>query len=202
MTNEEMVLAYQRGEIEFDEIYNKMFNMMQKLKKKMIRDGISNGVILLDGDDLESLFLETLYKATISYRPDKKVNFSTYVYTSMRNCALRERVILTRKKKYSEDGVLSLDFKYSNHEEDGDTLKDFIPSNDDLILKDLDTLDFINEVCDRRGFRDKTKKLMLNYVTTDKTVTRIGKELGMTSTLANREFKKLINVMKMEVAKW
>lgn len=202
MSNEELVLAYQRGEIEFDEIYNQMYKMMQKLKHKMLREGISKGVALLDSDDINSLFLEALYKATLSYNQDKKVNFSTYAYTLMRNIVLRERVILTYKKRHTQNTPLSLDFKYDLSEEEGDTFADFIASDDDKIYKDLDTFDFINEVCDRRGFRDKTKQLMLNYVTTDKTVTRIGKELGMTSPLANREFKKLINVMKMEVSNW
>lgn len=202
MTNEEMVVAYQRGEIEFDEIYNRMYKMMQKLKYKLIKDGICKGAALLDSDDISSLMMMALYKATISYDIDKKINFSTHAYTFMKNAVLRERMILTRKKRHTTNTPLSLDFKYDLNEEEGDTFLDFIVNDDDQIYTDLDTFDFINDVCDRRGFREKTKHLMLNYVTTDKSITRIGKELGMTSPLANREFKKLISVMKMEVSNW
>lgn len=84
---------------------------------------------------------------------ESKSAFSTYASSCILNVIKNE--FRSRKK---HDGVLSLDYKYSNYDKDNTTLKDVIVGQDDIDYADVDFIyENLNPVeckivdCRRRG---------------------------------------------------
>ncbi len=98
MTNEELVVAYQKGLIPFETIYHQCYRLIFKETNKWTIKGY-------DRDDIESLGLEAFYEACLTFDHTRGIKFSTHSTNHIRY-RLRDKYEKSKLEKYGGTSIL------------------------------------------------------------------------------------------------
>lgn len=104
MTNEELIIAFQQGDVSFDQVYHQCHRLIFKETNKWHIKG-------LEREDIESLGMEAFYEACLNFDPTRGVKFSTHSTTHI-HYRLRNEYNKTKLEKHGGFAT----FLSSNHD--------------------------------------------------------------------------------------
>lgn len=198
MTNEELVVAYQRGEVEFEEVFKKCEKLFYKEYKKYVVKFSSVHNAIFQNDDIYSLSLIGVYNAAQTYDPNI-AKFSTYLALKIKESVMYEVKRLTTKKRSYNGEMIYLD----------DTLDDSGKSQYHNLVefdgfkdsKNKEFIEFCAEILEKTVQKQDVKVIILNHLKTGESLNSLSNKTRSHQTTISREFAKFKSRLKFEYMK-
>ena len=201
MTNEELVVAYQRGEVEFDEVFKKCEKLFYKEYNKYVVKFSSVHNVIFQKDDIYSLSLIGMYNAAQTYNPNI-AKFSTYLALKIRESVMYEVKRLTSKKRVYNGEMIYLDSTLDD--DSGETRSQYhnlVEVDGFKESKNKEFIEFCTEILEKTVQKQDIKATILNHLVTGESLNSLSDKSRCHQTTISREFAKFKSRLKFEYMK-
>ena len=185
---ERLVVEYQQGKIEFDEIFKKFEKLIDVCFWRFLKKHRFE-CPTLEREDLKSVCYLAFYKSIEGFDIRKGYAFSTYFYKTAYFSMLHEY------QKHLGERALSLDWK----EEKKDGLLKFIGVDGFIESRRLEWLEYMKEVMERKKFEPNMVEAILIHLETREPLYKVASRYGIYQVKASRYLMKLKKELRAEV---
>ena len=197
MTNEELVVAYQRGEVEFDEVFDQCKGLFYKEYQKYVNKFSAVHNAIFQSEDIYSLALIGMYNATQSFDPDV-AKFSTYLALKIRESVMYEVKGLTAKKRVCDGEMIYLDSTMDNSENAKTQYHNLIKVDGFKDVEKKEFIEFCNEILEKVVQKEEIRATILNHLVTGESLNSLCTKTRSHQTTISREFAKFKQRLKYE----
>lgn len=201
MTNEELVVAYQRGEVGFEEVFKKCEKLFYKEYNKYVVKFSSVHNAIFQNDDIYSLSLIGVYNAAQTYDPNI-AKFSTYLALKIKESVMYEVKRLTVKKRVYNGEMIYLDSTLDdNSGELRSQYHNLVEFDGFKDSKNKEFIEFCAEILEKTVQKQDVKVIILNHLKTGESLNSLSNKTRSHQTTISREFAKFKSRLKFEYMK-